>query len=316
MLQHKANARPAEGRTSLYQDITDRIIVELEAGRLPWVQPWTSSAAGLGMPFNAATGRRYSGVNILTLWAAVCGRGFAGHGFLTFRQAIGLGGAVRRGERGVTVVFAHVVEGRPAKRTDPDDDGKRPIPFLKRFTVFSVDQCEGLPETVAPQPKPIAPGLIQPEAEALISATNARFRIGGPSAYYDPIDDQVVVPRPEDFHEAINWHRTAFHELGHWTGHPSRLDRDQASGFGSLAYGREELVAEMAGAFICATLGITPTVRHADYIGAWLDIIRADNRAVVRAASAASKAADYVLAFRSGSAASATLDDGFDETVS
>jgi antirestriction protein ArdC len=297
MAQHRNIPRPANGRANLYQDITDQIIDQLEAGHVPWVQPWSSVGAGLGMPFNAATGRQYSGVNILTLWSAVVRRGFDGHGFLTFRQAIGLGGAVRRGEAGTTVVYAHVARDRPVRSQDNEDQARRGVPFLKRFTVFAVEQCEGLPETVASPPPVPSDALILPQADALIKATGARFRIGGASAYYSPGADTVVVPPPQTFHEPINWHRTAFHELSHWTGHVSRLNRDQSGIFGSKAYGREELVAEMAGAFVCASLGIAPTVRHADYIGDWLEIIREDNRAVVRAASAASKAANFLLAF-------------------
>jgi len=109
------------------------------------------------------------------------------------------------------------------------------------------------------------------------------------------------VPRPEAYFQAIDWHRTALHELGHWSGHASRLDRDLTGGFGSRKYAFEELIAELNAAFCCASLGIVPTVRHADYIGSWLDVLREDNRAIVRAASAASKAADYLLAFRPGS---------------
>ena len=121
-------------------------------------------------------------------------------------------------------------------------------------------------------------------------------------AFYAPGPDYIQIPRPEAYFEPINWHRTALHELGHWSGHPSRLARDLSGGFGSKAYAREELVAEMTSAFCCASLGITPTVRHADYIGAWLEVLREDNRAIVRAASAASKAADYLLAFAPGAA--------------
>jgi antirestriction protein ArdC len=106
------------------------------------------------------------------------------------------------------------------------------------------------------------------------------------------------VPRPEAYFEPINWHRTAVHELGHWSGHSSRLGRDMSGGFGSAIYAKEELVAEMTSAFLCASLGIVPTVRHADYIGSWLEVLRDDDRAIVHAASAASKAADYLLAFR------------------
>jgi antirestriction protein ArdC len=164
--------------------------------------------------------------------------------------------------------------------------------------VFNTDQCEHLPAELTSAPAPVPDGLILPHAEALIAVTGADFRIGGDRAFYRPVHDFIQVPRPEAYFEPINWHRTALHELGHWTGHPSRLGRDLSGHFGSALYAKEELVAEMTSAFVCASLGIVPTVRHADYIGSWLEVLREDNRAIVRAASAASKAADYLLAFR------------------
>ena len=184
------------------------------------------------------------------------------------------------------------------QRAERDEDEPNAIPFLKRFAVFNTDQCENLPPALTSAPAPIAEGLILPHAEALIAATGADFRIGGDRAFYRPVHDFIQVPRPEAYFEPINWHRTALHELGHWTGHPSRLGRDLSGHFGSALYAKEELVAEMTSAFVCASLGIVPTVRHADYIGSWLEVLREDNRAIVRAASAASKAADYLLAFR------------------
>jgi antirestriction protein ArdC len=304
-MPHHAATRSG-ARAPLYEDITSRIISELEAGRLPWVQPWDAGRAAIGLPYNVVSDRRYSGINILTLWHAIVSRGFRGHGFLTFRQAVALGGTVRRGERGVGVVYTRRA-GTDASGQRKDGKGERVggFAFLKQFTVFSVDQCDGLPDKYHVPAPPLPDGLILPQAEALIAATGADFRIGGVSAYYSPRHDFVAVPRPDDFYEPINWHRTAFHELGHWTGHHSRLDRDQTGSFGSVPYGHEELIAEMAGALVCASLGIAPSVRHADYIGSWLAIIRADHRAMLRAASAASKAADYLLAFQPEAAADA-----------
>ena len=138
---------------------------------------------------------------------------------------------------------------------------------------------------------------ILPQVQSLIVASGADFRVGGAEAFYAPGADFVAVPPPGAFREPIDWHRTALHELGHWTGHRSRLDRDQRGAFGSADYAREELVAEMASAFACASLSIQPTVRHADYIGSWLAVLREDEKAIFRAASAASKAADHLLAF-------------------
>jgi len=306
-----ARHRSAGERANLYKQITNRVIAELEAGRVPWVQPWGSPRACIGMPYNAVSERRYSGINILTLWDAIVSRGFASHAFLTFRQALALGGHVRRGERGIGVIYTRRFIPKE-ERHRADVEGRElssGIAFLKSFTVFSVEQCEDLPVHICEPPPPIPEGLISPQAEALIEATGADFRIGGPSAFYSPRQDYVQVPRPDDFHDPVNWHRTAFHELGHWAGGSSRLNRDQTGAFGSVAYGKEELVAELTGAFVCAALGITPTVRHADYLGSWLEIIREDNRAILRAASAASKAADYLLAFRPDAAVAANDDD-------
>ena len=151
------------------------------------------------------------------------------------------------------------------------------------------------PEVLVTVPPPVPDGLILPEVEALIRASGADLRLGGDKAFYSPALDYIQVPRPEAYFEPINWHRTALHELGHWSGAPSRLGRDLSGSYGSKSYAREELVAEMTAAFTCATLGITPTVRHADYIGSWLEVLREDDRAIVRAASAASKAAEFLL---------------------
>jgi len=167
------------------------------------------------------------------------------------------------------------------ERARAEEAGEEPeaIPFLKRFTVFNTDQCEDLPaEASAAAPSPPPETLILPQAEALIRATGADIRIGGDRAYYVPSADYIQVPPPSAYFEPINWHRTVFHELGHHTGHPSRLGRDLSGAFGSASYAREELVAEMTGAFVCAALAIVPTVRHADYLGAWLDVLREDNK--------------------------------------
>jgi antirestriction protein ArdC len=291
-------ARDEERRDSLYAEVTARVIAELERGRLPWVQPWDSAACGCTMPANAATGRQYSGINVLILWAAVIERGYRLQRWLTFRQALSLGGHVRRGEKGTVVCYADRFTPRAEEERARDEDREaRQVAFLKRFTVFNVDQCEGLPEELTRLPKLPEERETIPHADALIAATGADFRIGGSEAFYSPAADFVQVPPQQAYRDQINWYRTALHELGHWTGHRSRLDRDLSGGLGSAAYAREELVAEMASAFTCASLAIQPTVRHADYVGAWLAVLREDEKAIFRAASLANKAADYLLAF-------------------
>ncbi|WP_326914960.1 ArdC family protein [Sphingopyxis chilensis] len=328
----RAKAPPTDGapRASLYDEVTGRIVQELEAGRIPWVQPWDGAAFAPGLPKNADARRAYSGINILILWAEAARRGFPAQGWLTFRQALGAGGAVRKGEKGTTIFYAarftpkgeagtdlrggdHGARGPGAAHTRGGGAGAASaaaggeragsagdggaVPFLKRFTVFNVAQCEGLPDRCTRADVPLPPRETIPDAEALIAATGADIRIGGNEAYYSPAEDYVALPPQQSFRQQIDYYRTVLHELGHWTGHPSRLDRDQKGGFASAAYGREELCAELASAFLCAALGIKPTVRHADYIGAWLAIMRADTRAIFRAASHASKAADYLLGF-------------------
>jgi antirestriction protein ArdC len=165
-----AHARAPTDRTSLYEDITNRIIAELKAGRLPWVQPWGSVgvSAPLGIPKNAATGRNYSGINVLILWGAVVQHGYAVQSWLTYRQALGLGGNVRKGERGTTVVYAdRFVPDDERRRAHHEGEAPRAIPFLKRFTVFNIEQCEGLPEDATATAPPAATDLILPQVEEL-----------------------------------------------------------------------------------------------------------------------------------------------------
>lgn len=299
-----AGARGAGGerqsgeRVSVYDAVTARIVAELEAGRIPWVQPWDAAVCGTGIPCNAATQRPYSGVNILVLWGAVITGGYPTQGWLTFRQALAAGGAVRRGERGTSIVYADCFtpESEKVRAVEAGEDARQ-IAFLKHFTVFNVAQIDGLPETMTTGTPPLPPRETHVVAEGLIEASGADFRIGGAHAFCNPSDDYVQVPPQPAFRTQIDYYRTCLHELGHWTGHPARLGRDQRGGYGTPAYAREELVAELASAFLCASLGIVPTVRHADYIGSWLTVLRGDNRAIFRAASAASKAADYLRGF-------------------
>ena len=286
-----------QSRANLYQEVTDRVIAELEKGCVPWVRPWDQAKSGLAMPQNATTGRHYSGINVLILWDAVISRDFGAHRWLTLRQANAIGGQVRKGERGITVCYAdRFIPKAEQQRAAEQGDSPNAVPFLKRFTVFNVEQCDGIPEAEAAA-APLEPRQIVEQAERLITATEADFRNGGGEAFYHRSGDYIRVPPQPAFFDQINYYRTCFHELGHWTGHGKRLARDLTGRFGSEGYAREELVAEMTSAFVCAQLSIQPTVRHADYIGNWLTVLRNDARAIFQAASMASKAADFILAF-------------------
>jgi len=301
----------AAPRANIYDEVTERIIAELEAGTVPWVKPWSRVAAGSpGLPVNASTGRAYSGINILILWGAVIAADYPSQGWLTFRQALDAGGAVRKGERGTCIVYAdrfvprdpdgarrgrdHGDRDATAGVADTGDD-PRAIPFLKRFTVFNVAQCDGLPERFTSAPPPLPADRTIPAAERVIAASGVDYRLGGDRACYSPDLDFVAMPPQPAFRDTLDYYRVFLHELTHATGHPARLGRKLRNAFGSKDYAREELVAEMGSAFLCAALGIVPTLRHADYLASWLAVLREDNRAIVRAASAASKAADWLL---------------------
>ncbi len=232
----------------------------------------------------------------MLLWASGITEGYPSQSWLTFRQALSLGGCVRKGEHGTPIVYADAFVPKDEKqRASRDGDEARAIPFLKRFTVFNVAQCKDLPEELTAPPLPPRQDLIIPRFRALMEASGVTIRIGGSMAFYRPADDVVVLPPPEAFHEPINFHRTAAHELGHASGHSSRLDRLMKTRHGSPCYAREELVAEICAAYVCASLGIVPTVRHADYLALWLEMLREDKHAIIRAASQASKAATWLL---------------------
>jgi antirestriction protein ArdC len=299
-LAHSRHGGLADGspRVSLYDEVTAKIIAQLEAGCFPWSQPWNTATALPGLPRNAVSGRAYSGVNVLILWGAVIDGCYPSQDWLTFRQALAAGGCVRKGERGQTVFYADRFTPEDGREKAEAQEGEpRSIPFLKRFTVFNAAQCDGLPPRLTADPTPLPPCEQHERAESLIVATGADFRLGGARAFYSVDGDYVQVPPQPAFTHQIDYYRTALHELAHFSGSKKRLARDQSGTFGSALYAREELCAELASAYLCAALGIVPTVRHADYLASWLTVLRADNRAIFKAASLASKAADYLLAF-------------------
>jgi antirestriction protein ArdC len=270
--------------------VTYRILVQLEAGAPPWVKEWKSIGRG-NIPMNAVTKRPYSGGNIIFLWA----HGYAVQRFLTFKQALNAGGSVRKGEHGVKVFYVSKME-----RTS--DDGEKPnlIPFLKEYTVFNIVQCHGLPEEyVTGEARPLNLDERNADAQEFIAITGADIREGG-EAYYAAGRDFISMPAFEAFKDADSFYATNFHELGHWTAHKSRLDRDLKNRFGSRDYAAEELVAELASAFLCAEFGINKETRHASYIAHWIELLKHDDRAFFTAASKAQKVADYLrgLAFK------------------
>lgn len=296
----------------LYADITNRIVSEIENGALPWLKPWKSgvgATSATALPCNAVSNRAYSGVNVLILWSEAMMHGYSSGRWLTFKQASAAGGHVRKGEKGTAIIFIAKVE-KKTKDAKGDDKVER-FPLMRTYYVFNVAQCDNLPANItADKPLPPAPEL-DSRFTTFVDSTGARVRHGGDSAHYSPALDYVAMPVIQAFNSLDSYKATFGHELVHWTGHDSRLKRDFSGRFGSEAYAFEELVAEIGAAFLCATLGVTGELRHASYVGNWLKVLKSDKRAIFTAASAASKAADFLLAFSSAESA----DDSDDESA-
>lgn len=278
--------------TTTYEIITEKILAELEAGNVPWQKPWAGGPANA--PKNLVSGKRYRGINVLLLGLAT---GYASPYWLTFKQAKTLGGSVRKGEHGSLVVFFKdlLVEDR-----DSDDGSKKRIPLLKYYRVWNLDQTENV-KVPANRPMPEiverSPVEQQAAAEAIVASypNPPSIAEGEAAAWYRPSTDHVNMPPRSAFTHSDEWYSTLFHELGHSTAHSTRLDRKTGNVFGSHEYGREELVAEMTSAFLCAEAGInTTTVNSAAYLRSWIKTIKQDSKAVVVAAGQAQKAADLI----------------------
>jgi antirestriction protein ArdC len=277
-------------KRDFYAEVSARIVAELEAGAAPWIKPWSASP-GANTPCNAVSNRPYSGCNVVLLWMAQAA-GYRTPRFLTFKQALELGGHVRKGERGTKVYFVKQLQ----IREDADEAPARLVPMMREYTVFNVDQCAGLPDCVAIG-KPMRhrnPDTRDELADAFLQSTGADIREGHGEACYVPSRDFISMPAFATFKGADQFYSTAFHELTHWTGHKSRLDRDLKNRFGSRSYAAEELIAELGAAFLCAEFGFDGDVRSAGYIASWIELLKADKRAFFTACSQASKAADYL----------------------
>lgn len=282
-----------------YQEVTDSIVAALEAGTPPWRKAWDpEKAGGPQAPINPTTGKRYRGVNTLLL--GMDPRAFASGDprWCTFNQAKDKGWSVRKGERSTTVFFFKrlEVEDRDAKG-DPGEDGKKTIPLLKAYSVFHASQVDGIPLYVPPD-RTAAPWRRPEAADTILKNSGAVIRTGGERAYYSPGTDHIQLPPDRAFNGPEYWATMALHELGHWTGHKDRLNRDLSSRFGSGSYAQEELRAELASVFMAGEVGIPADVpQHASYMASWLKALRDDKREVFRAASDAQRMADHCLAF-------------------
>ena len=284
---------------NVYQRVTDRIIADLAKGVAPWTKPWNAgNTEGRIMRPLRHNGERYNGINVLLLWSAALEHGFTNPKWMTFRQANELGAHVRKGEHGSLVVYA-----KTYTKTERDEeagaDVERDIPFLKAYTVFNVEQIDGLPDEYAAKPPPKFNTSIQrlEHADDFFRHTGATIITRGGRAAYSESSDHILMPPIESFFDTERYYSTLAHETVHWTKHPARLARDFGrKKFGDAGYALEEIVAEMGAAFICDHLEIEPTLPddHAAYIASWILALQDDKHAIFKAASFAQKAVDYL----------------------
>jgi antirestriction protein ArdC len=282
-----------------YQEVTDRIIEALEAGTPPWRRPWDpDKAGGPAMPRNAATGHRYRGINVLTLGMSPLAFTSGDPRWATYKQSEERGWQVRKGERGTTGFFFTRLEVRDDTKPDDDEDSVRRIPLLRAFTLFHASQIDGITDYVPPTIEEV-PWRAPEATEIIIANSGAIVRFGGDRAFYSPTTDHIQMPPQAAFATAERFCGTLIHEASHWSGAPSRLNRDLHNRFGSHEYSREELRAELGSVMVCAELGISDCEfsNNAAYIASWLERLRSDRKEIFRAAADAQRIADYLLAF-------------------
>ena len=263
--------------------VTERIIKALEGGNIPWKRPWVS-----GMPKNLVSKKEYRGINVFIL-AACSGDEW----FLTYKQAQSLGGNVKKGEKGIPVVFWNFV-----KHTEKDTGKEKTIPFARYYTVFAASQCEGItvPAKSEKQNNPI-----ENCEKAIANMPNKPAQVNGSMAFYTPSKDTVTMPLLSSFKDAASYYATAFHEYIHSTGHESRLNREGVANhaaFGKEDYSKEELVAELGSAFLCAETGISSDnllENSVAYVQSWIRVLKNDPQFIISASSKARKSAEYIL---------------------
>lgn len=276
-------------KTDVYQTVTNSIIEALERGVKPWVCPWKRNGAASGIPSNFSTGKAYTGMNIMLLWCSAAKHGFQDPRWLTYHQATEQGAQVRKGETGTTGIFYKTLE----KENDAGELER--IPMLKTFTVFNIEQTDGLNLDDEISPQPVIGFDPLPDVGALFQRTGAKINERGQQAFYQPLTDEIWLPERHLFTDAANFYATGLHELVHWTGAKSRLDRHKGGKFGSESYAFEELIAELGCAFLMVDLGVSGEVQHESYIASWLKSLKDDKRYIFQAASAASKAHRFLM---------------------
>ena len=274
------------------QIITDQVLTLMQEHGTNWQKPWKASA-GMGH-MNATTGKAYQGTNIFLTAISAMRNEFSSNEWATFKQWKTKKATVRKGQKGTAIIFFDRF-----KITDKETQEEKMIPLLKSFTIFNADQVDGYD---AKPVKEITPKERDAQADALIAATGAVVKHGGDKAFYVPSEDFIQMPVLEDFTgtktstDRQAYYSTYFHELGHWTGHKTRLDRKMIGRFGSNAYAFEELIAELTAVFVTCSLGIDsePRADHAKYLNNWIEVIKSDNKAMIKAFAQAQKASNFI----------------------
>ena len=286
-------------KSDIYTRITEKIVADLEKGVWPWVKPWSAGHAdGRIIRPLRHTGEPYTGINVLLLWSESLARGFTVPLWMTYRQAAQIGAQVRKGETGATVVYASRFT-----KTETDAQGEeleRDIPFLKTYTVFNCDQIDGLPDHYYHRPEKVIDPVERIEhADRFFANTGAVIRHGGARAFYALASDHIQMPPFEAFRDAESYVAVLSHETVHWTSRPDRVGRDLSRyARDKTERAREELVAEIGSALLCADLGIVPELEprpdHASYVANWLRVLSDDRRAIFQAAAHAQRAVTYL----------------------
>jgi antirestriction protein ArdC len=289
-------ARAAAGGDA-YERVTARIVAALESGTPPWVRPF--DAGPMRQPLNGLSERRYHGINVPMLWSAE----YADPRWYTFKQALEFGTNVRKGEHGTPCVFfARRVKGVDGRWRDATSGEKGSL-VCSVYTVFNAAQLEHAERVNAAPfgaPKADASGPDYARAADVLACSGARVDHGFRVAAYSPGEDRILLPNADTFATPDGYWSTVLHELSHWTGHKSRLDRTKGGRFGDDAYAVEELIAELSSAFLCAELGIKGALQHASYLAHWVRVLKADKYAIFTAAREAGSAANYILGAAEG----------------
>jgi len=291
----KGKAPTAGAARDHYQEVTDTLVEAIENGTAPWQRPWDGSVL---WPMNATTGKPYHGVNVMLL----AGEGFQDGRWCTYQQGQGKKWQVRKGERGSRIFFY-----KPFQKNTGEIDletGKpevRVIPILKSYTVFNLSQMDNVPEAdperTAQHTRDVSDLTVQ-LCEEIVEAAGVDVVHGYRQAYYSPSDDKIYMPERETFESDAAYFATLLHEIGHWTGHESRLNREFSFDRKAPSYAREELRAEMASVMLSMRLGIPSNIdNHSAYVDGYLKLLRSDKKEIFRASKDAEKMARYVLSF-------------------